>query len=170
MPGIPPAAPRSPVFAGQAYGERLATNVPERVSQPRFGWLGVFAGALILVGAMLPWVRIDTLHVVRTGNGYGPLTSLIGVLVAASALLVVLRRGQGWVSITTLTAGTVTSVLSLLELDSLAADTAAEFRVPIAAATEGPGLLMVSVGSLLAVISGTCALCRRTARAARDWC
>jgi hypothetical protein len=93
--GQPPYQPYGQPPAG--YGYPAAAG--PRVSEPLIGWLLLGAGVLLMIGAPMPWATVLTFSVAGTVGG-GKATMFFGVVLAVFGLLIGLKQGRLWVSIT----------------------------------------------------------------------
>ena len=92
--GQPPYQPYGQPPAGYGY-----PAAGPRVSEPLIGWLLLGAGVLLMIGAPMPWATVLTFSVAGTVGG-GKATMFFGVVLAVFGLLIGLKQGRLWVSIT----------------------------------------------------------------------
>src|SRR6266496_5023 len=103
------SSPRRPELG---WGERFETGMSPDVSQPRCGWALIGAAVLGVIGGLTPWAHIHAIEVHRTDIGVqvGWLPFACALVVVTMGALIVVRRGQTWVSVSAL----LLSLLSLL--------------------------------------------------------
>jgi hypothetical protein len=163
---------RSPEAAGEGSCPRrseLGWGRPD-VSQPRCGWALIGAAVLGVIGWLTPWAYIhgDEVHRTDIGVQLGWLPFASALVVATMGALIVVRRGETWVSVTAL----ILSVLSLLVMTfvggSITLDEGRKYSVEASDVSVGYGVWLTEVGALLGVVFAVWALRRRTAAAADE--
>jgi hypothetical protein len=150
------------------YGERFDTGAPD-VSQPRYGWGLIGSAVLLVIGAVTPWAYVDGDLVHRTDIGVDISWSApVGAaVIAALGLLIVLRRGQLWVSVTALILSVIFLLITLLAEGSLPVDEANKYEVGVSNVTAGYGVWLATASLLGATTIAVFALIKRTATPAK---
>jgi hypothetical protein len=150
------------------FGQRFDRGAPD-VSQPRYGWGLIGSAALLVVGVVAPWAYIDDDRVHRTDMGIDISWSApVGAAVlAALGVLIVIRRGQLWVSVTALILSVIFLLITLAAQGSLTVDEAAKYEVGDSNVTVAYGVWLAGAGLLGAAVFAVFALITRTATAAR---
>jgi hypothetical protein len=110
QPSAPPHYPPGQ-YAQPQYGQPMTGYVTRqrRVSEPVVGWLLLGVATLMIISATMPWATVLTFSVAGTVGG-GKATLFFGLVFAAFGVLIGMRQGLVWVSIT----GCVLAVLVIL--------------------------------------------------------
>lgn len=142
----------------QAFGDQ-----PE-VSEPAAGRALIASGLLIALGGVLPWARIPSKNVTLTGLDLGWFTTASGGLIAVAGVIILLRCGRVWVSLTALTFALLSFVIAAVLAESIDADQAANYDVAPAQVSIEYGLGITVGTTLMAMVCAGYALFRRNPR------
>jgi hypothetical protein len=155
--GPPPSQPY-----GQppgAYGYPVAAA--PRVSEPVVGWLLLGAAVLVVIGASMPWATVLTISVAGTVGG-GKATMFFGVVLGVFGLLIGLKQGRLWVSITACVLAALVVLIALGNVGNISdvarqnGDTFLGNSVSV-----GSGLWLTLVAGLAAVALSIVGIARR---------
>ena len=146
------------------YGERFDTGKPD-VSQPRYGWGLIASAALLVIGAVTPWAYVhgDLVHRTDTGIDLSWSAPVGAAVIAALGLLIVVRRGQLWVSATALILSAIFLLITLIAEGSLAVDESNKYEVGLSDVTVAYGMWLTTVSLVGATTFAIFAVIKRTA-------
>jgi hypothetical protein len=146
------------------YGERFHKGASD-VSQPRYGWGLIGSAALLAIGAVTPWAYIhgDLAHRTDIGTDISWSAPIGAAVIAALGLLIVVRRGQLWVSVTALILSAIFLLITLIAEGSLTVDEANRYEVGVSDVTVAYGMWLTAAGLLGATTFAVFALIKRTA-------
>ncbi len=147
------------------WGGRFETGVKPDVSQPRCGWALMGSAVLGVIGGLTPWAYVhgDEVHRTDIGVQVGWFTGACALVVAALSALIVLRRGQLWVSVSALALNVISGLIMIFVGGSISEDEARTYSVSPSDVSAGYGVWLSEAGALLGVVFAVWALRRRTA-------
>ncbi len=147
------------------WGERFETGLSPDVSQPRCGWALIGSGLLGVIGGLTPWAHVhgDAVHRTDIGVQVGWLPFASALVVATMGVLIVVRRGQTWVSVCALLLSVLSLLLMTFEAGSITADDARKYGVSISEVSVGYGVWLTEGCAVLGLVFAAWALRRRTA-------
>ncbi|MCA1645644.1 MAG: hypothetical protein ABR604_09370 [Jatrophihabitantaceae bacterium] len=154
----PPAQYAQPVTG---YGYRLPKQ--RHVSEPLVGWLLLGSGVLLMVSAAMPWATVLTYSVAGTVGG-GKITLAFGLALAVFGVLIGVRQGLLWVSITSCVLALLAVLVALgnmANISSVASSRNLAFLGQDAVAI-GAGLWLTLVASLAALTLSIIGIARRS--------
>lgn len=174
QPGQPPAPGYGyptqgygyPGYGYPGYGNQLAPK-PTRVSAPWTGWLLALGAAAATIGSFLTWVHavaggVSTDFSGTSGGRDGKITVVFGVLLLAGGILIVLRQGRIWVSITAIPLAAILLLIAFADIGDVS-DKDKDLR-GFGHLDVGVGLVMVALGALIALAFSIVAICVRRPR------
>jgi hypothetical protein len=169
-PGEPADSSSVPPRITPGWGERYKTGLKPDVSQPRCGWALIGSAFLGVIGALTPWAYIhgDEVHRTDIGVQVGLFPLASALFVATMGALIVLRRGQLWVSVSVLVVTVVSLVIMTFVDGSIGVDEARKYSTSISDVSVGYGVWLTVCGALLGVAFAVWALLRRTAIPANE--
>lgn len=146
----------------QAYTSKkrpalLASTAKESEVMHKAQQLTLLGASGLVVGALLPWVKVTTLFGTLTKAGYegdGLITGAIGVLLLVGALLHRGKPGQRY-SVASAIFGMLVAAVVLFDYTNVASAIADTVDTPgVVDAAVGPGLYLTAVAALLVVVGG----------------
>jgi hypothetical protein len=157
--GPPPNQPYGQPPAGYGY----PAAAPPRVSEPVIGWLLLGASVLLMIGAAMPWATVLTISVAGTVGG-GKATMFFGIVLGVFGLLIGLKQGRLWVSITACVLAALVVLIALGNMGNIS-DVASKSANNFLGDTVsiGSGLYLTLVAGLAALILSIVGIARRPA-------
>lgn len=142
------------------YGYPLAP--PPRLSEPVVGWLLLGAGALTMVAAALPWASVLGTSIAGT-RGDGKISLFCGAVIAILGVLIGLRQGRVWVSITACVFAVFVALIGLADIGNVSsvADGSVTAILGDDAVTVGAGLWVTLVAGLAGIAVSIVGIARR---------
>jgi hypothetical protein len=160
----PPTAPYGQQAAPyaqqtQPYGYPAAPR--PRLSEPVVGWLMLGAGVLLVIGAAMPWATVLTLSVAGTVGG-GKATMFFGLVIAVFGLLIGLKQGRLWVSITACVLAALVVLIALGNMGNITSIARKSDELFLGATVSiGSGLWLTLVAGLAALAASIVGIARR---------
>jgi hypothetical protein len=152
---------------GFGWYDDPAAKESAEISDPVTGRGLVASGLLAALGGVLPWVHIPTKHVTLTGVELGWFTTACGLVIAFAGLVVMVRQGRIWVSLTALCLAVLCFVITLILVGSLDADEAQRYDVTPAQVSIEYGLPLTVLATAMSAVCACYALVHRSARQRR---
>jgi hypothetical protein len=157
--GQPPNRPYGQPPPGYGYPVVAAT----RVSEPIVGWLLLGAGVLLMIAAAMPWATVLSFSVAGTVGG-GKATMFFGIVLAVFGLLIGLKQGRLWVSITACVVAALVVLIALGNMGNIT-DVARNSgdRFLGNSVSIGSGLYLTLLAGLAALVLSIIGIARRQA-------
>jgi hypothetical protein len=138
-------------------------NAP-RVSVVWTGWLLAVGGLAATIGSFLTWIHAVAGGATQdfsgiSGDRDGKITVVFGVLLLAGGVLIVVKQGRLWVSITGIVLAAILAFIALADIGDVSDKSkrlAGFGRLDV-----GVGLVLVLLGALVALAFSIVALCVR---------
>ncbi len=165
-PGYPPAG--YPGYPPPGYGPPPGyypgyqpPNPRRRRSEPITGWALFAVGVLTAVASLMPWATFFGVSIGGT-KGDGTLTVFCAVLISAMGLVIGLRQGLLWTSITALIFSALVTLVALADIGNVSRLVTATSDTFVGGAIRiGPGLWLTLVAGLLGLAVSIVAIVRR---------
>ena len=132
----PPPQPQPPGFAG---------SPPRRRSIPAAGWALFAIGVLMAIAALMPWAVAFGISIGGT-QGDGTLTAGCAIVIAVTGLVIGLRQGLLWASITACVLAALVVLVALADIGDVT-----RFAGP--STVFGPGTVQVGPGLWLTLVA-----------------
>jgi hypothetical protein len=168
-PGYPPAQPQGYQLPGYGYpppppGYAYPTPNAPRLSVVWTGWLLALSGLAATIGSFLTWIHAVAAGATQdfsgiSGDRDGKITVVFGVLLLAGGVLIVIKQGRMWVSITGIVLAAILAIIALADVGDISDKSkrlAGFGRLDV-----GVGLVLVLLGALVALAFSIVALCVR---------
>lgn len=118
------------------------------LSGPVAGWLLLAASIVVVIGSVMPWATAFGGAISEAGtSGDGAITLVLGLILAASGLLVGLGHGRRWIA-----------VIDVLLAAGITATAAADLSNGLSASSGAHGLVSVGSGLWVTVVGGALTL------------
>lgn len=168
-PGYPPGQQHAYPQPGYGYpppppGYGYPTKSAPRLSVLWTGWLLALGGLGATIGSFLTWIHAVAGGATQdfsgtSGDRDGKITVVFGVLLLAGGVLIVVKQGRMWVSITTIVLAAILAFIALADIGDVSDKSkrlAGFGRLDV-----GVGLVLVLLGALVALAFSIVALCVR---------
>lgn len=167
QPVYPPAdQPQPQPYAQQPMSYGYPAAPPPRLSEPLVGWLLLGAGVLLVIGAAMPWATVLTISVAGTVGG-GKVTMFFGIVLAAFGLLIGLKQGRLWVSITACVLAALVVLIALGNMGNISSVARKSDELFLGNSVSiGSGLWLTLVMGLAALALSIVGIARRPVRKA----
>jgi hypothetical protein len=156
-----PQQPFPPQFWAPApQGFHGPTYPPRRKSTPGAGWALFGAGVAMAIAALMPWAVAFGVSVEGT-KGDGTLTAGCAIVIAVAGLVIGLRHGLLWASVTACVVASIVVLLALADIGDVTRFAGSSDVFGPGSVRVGPGLWLTLVAALFGVGASIVGMVRR---------